>query len=753
MSSIIPGWYDPLDYGATFTGNDDNAVDDLPAFRAMLDDMPVTGGYVHMSGYAWISDTLRISKPVRFTGLSGTGGSNGVHLSGFRCAPGKTAIRLDGSAVSLDGHSAAFHNISGLDLNSQILVHGAAYGNAFGHGIHREVSTSNTIRLGDCLIAAASANATRFYRATAMAANGGRGPGTLAGTPDWPLIPGATVVSNGITWTTEAFPFVHETDHPYIVGERVYGVADNRFVYECIVAGTSSEARPIELQGGDDNSYGMTLGGTLRDGGVTWLITMAAGVMIASGLGEVRYMHITGFTGPAVTALGGTGQIGSPGLVSEVNNSRVHHIYAEYCGVGAYYSGENCNGWLLDALFAINIGTIQPTPDIVVAARYQGLGGHGLHDRSQASGQLSSFYEQTSTGRPILKNGTGRLTCLSCFYELVPNARNSNGHVLSIGGNLQWTDDSTGVIALDRDTLGRGVTEYDPIGAVPISARVSSRDGHSVFTMQAMEAGGSPDTWAWRYRDASTPAGWWGMIHGAQAPGTAFMISGAATGLDPSPGWLSFPEGYFIGPTNATLHYRGTLATIDSRHLRGGLRRAGDRFEDATTSVTVLTDGYRGLPWTKNTVMGDIENTPWGLPAYVVEPTANTEKTEGSEQVWKLTKGGTTHQTKEPVWPASPTPGITTTTDGSGATACEWTFLGYTPSMVVEQRNAKVRRHMRHAQVSTTTTTSPQVLITGGVVNGIDMTLPVNAIVRISDLIILKKPDTNSGGTIEIKSD
>src|SRR5690606_31601124 len=113
---------------------------------------------------------------------------------------------------------------------------------------------------------------------------------------------------------------------------------------------------------------------------------------------------------------------------------KTRDVWVEYCGLGAYYAGSDCNGWILDGLFGINCGVLQPTPNEVVAAGYVGLGGHVLHDRSLASGTVRGLYAQLSSGRPILKNGLGRMFVDSCYEELGSRSYFTSGTTWIVGG-------------------------------------------------------------------------------------------------------------------------------------------------------------------------------------------------------------------------------------------------------------------------------------------------------------------------------
>ncbi len=663
------GWFDPRDYGAAMNGNEEAATDDRAAFQAMLDDMPITGGHVHMSGFAWISDTVKISKAVHFHGIGGGGGQSSVFHSGFRCAPGKSAIRIYGADASDDGNTAALHNIGQLDIESQILVHASAGGSSIGRGIYLEASNTD-VRLGDCRIAAAAANPDFYYRATAITAHAGRGPGVISGTPAWPLIAGATVTDNGITWTTEKFPVLHLEDHDYGLGDVVYAIADNRYLFTCSNDGHSDVSRPAGLAGGD-TAGGLVLGDVITDGSVEWTVTTAAGVIAGAGNGQISDLHISGFTGPALYVAGGPGQYVEGGT-SDVNGERISRVFAEYCGLGVYLVGDNCNGWMLDGLFAINLGMLQPTPNLALAADYQGLGGHCVHDRSEASGLLQNMYIQTSTGRPVLKTHTGRLAVVSCFSELLVPSINSSGMAWTIGGNVFWTTASQALV-LDSQLYGRGIVESDNTGGSYLSATLSKQDGKGIYGFKARDVSADPDAWSLRYGDAVTPTGFWGLVHGVQANRCAYMLSDAESGSDPCPGWLSFPQGYFIGSTLATMLFRGARSAYIDQGLRAGARKVGDLFESSTSSLVCTSTGYKGSPWSAaEQVSAGYE--PWGIPATIIEPTANTTAAAGGEQVWKCTTDGLTHASVQPTW----IPGNSPITDGTAV----WTYLGTTPSHV-----------------------------------------------------------------------
>lgn len=663
---VPPGWYDPRDYGAAVDGT----TDDLAAYQAMLAAMPSTGGVVHLPpGVSWLSDTLRVEKPIDLVGPSG---GNRRFNVGFEAAPGKTAILLESAGISAGGGDAQNATVSGVDLKSRILIHGTAGGSSLGYGIDR-VWNSGAISTNGCVIASAGAHPTKFFRCTDTGA--GTTAKTLTSEPTWNATVGGTTSHQGAMFVCEKFPVVRADLTAYAIGDRVWAYHDNRFIFECTTAGTSAASAPADMVGGD-SAPGVTIGGTVTDGTVVWTIRLVAGLVVAAGVCSVERVYARGFTGPGLAVVGGTGQFAA-GL-TDANCSKVRDVFVEYCGLGAYYAGDNNNGWLLDGLFAINCGTLQPTPNDAATAGYTDLGGHCLHDVSLASGVVAGFYAQLSTGRCILKNGLGRMTILSGYEELGSGGRAhcTGGTTTILGGNISTTAGSNSVIHLDF-AYGKGVTQtVDLIDGVNDGiAAVSGSDG--MYTMQVPTATDGVGYVAWKY-GYNGPAGWWSLQHGNQQIRNAFLLAAAGAGLSPGPGWLDFQDGYLLGdPNTVTPYFVGHSDAETKSSLRNGLRKTGDRFYSSTLVKRLTSDGYRGVPWTAAQGVR-ASYADWGIPATHVEPTTNTGTNAGGEKVFRCTTAGTTGGT-EPNWATAPVIG-NTVTDGTAV----WTYVGNTPSWTTD---------------------------------------------------------------------
>lgn len=661
---VPPGWFDPRDYGAVCNGT----TDDLPAYQAMLAAIPATGGVVHLPpGVSWLSDTLRVEKPIDLVGPSG---GNRRFNCGFEVAPGRTAMILESGGISAGGGDAQQATVAGVDFRSRILIHGSANGSSLGYGIDREWN-SGAIPKGGCVIASAGAHPTKFFRCTSTGL--GNAAKALLAEPAWNTTVGATTTAEGATFVCEKFPVVRADSTAYAVGDRVWPVKDNRFVFECTVAGTSAGSAPADMVGGDA-APGVTIGGTVTDGTVTWTIKLAAGLVVAASVCSVERVYATGFTGPGFAVIGGTGQFAA-GL-TDANCSHVRDVFVEYCGVGAYYAGDNCNGWLLDGLFAINCGTLQPTPNDADAAGYTNLGGHCLHDVSLASGVVSGFYAQLSTGRCVLKNGLGRMTIVSGYEELGSGGRAhcAGGTTTILGGSISTEATSNSVIHLDL-AYGKGIQAVGDIsGQAVISSLFSQSKAH---TIQADTGTDNVGFCGWSY-GYSTPAGWWGWQHGNQVLRNAYLVSAAGAGLGYGPGWVAFQQGFLLGdPSSGTPRFFGDIGAITAAALRNGARKTGDVYDNTTERRRLTSDGYRGLPWTAATLVR-ASFADWGIPANWAEPTANGANPGGGLKVFECTTAGTTGGV-EPNWATAVNPGDTVTDNG-----VVWTLRGTTPSWVVD---------------------------------------------------------------------
>lgn len=776
---VPQGWYDPRHYGAMFDG----LTDDRSAWLAMLNDMPATGGHVHVpAGISWISDDIRVNKPVV---LAGVGGVRTNH-SLMQFAPGRKLVFdsawMAGFPANPDAPSSAGFRMRNVDVRSYCMIHGTANGTAnnatAGNTVRNVFSSGGLVKNGDCYVKSSNAAPTRCYRAS-VAANGGLGPGAFGSAePAWSTTIGAVLTDNDITWTTEALiDKMHQTSTAYSVGDRVLAIDDNRYVFECIVAGTSSATRPSDLTGGD-TAGGVVINGLTTDGTVVWVVRLWANVYVNSDLGLIRDCSAQGATGCGYHVQGGVGQACDPnnpirGITGATNaspisvtcaahgfitgatlsiggvlgnaaangssttitvvdantftldgstgggaytgggkavattqtdadNTRIKDCFAQYCGAGVYMGGDDCNGYTIDGFVCLLLGWFEPHPYNGTDFTANSRGGHGFIDRSEGGGQLSNFYMQVSTGRPGLKSsGSSRLLLTSSSDEVNYPwhfAGTDTGHTVIVSGSLSdgITTTSQSVVVINPFS-GRGVSELDDTGSPTIRASLTLRDGQSVYAKRAYT--GNPDAYAMQY--GATPGGglahYWGENWGPQARNVAYLLSTEQSGLNPGAGWQVYPKGYYLGDPTSAAVFCGDISALTYNYVRGGLRIAGDQFSNGSSIITITGTGYRGKPWASGPAL--VEYAPWAIPAFIVEPTANTGAS--GQKVFACTTQGTTGGS-EPSWTGATTIGDTVT-DGSVV----WTLIGFTPTFRI---SGQADIDTRAATATTTATTANQVL-------------------------------------------
>lgn len=470
---VRPKELDPVDYGVAGDGQ----TDDADAWQALFDAMPVEGGRVHVYGTSWLSKTVHIAKPIQFIGVGGqdAGADTAVVSQRFDVAPGVTGIIFESS---YGGNSAQMSYVDRLDGKSKILVHPSAGGSALGYGLPQYVE-GQPARLGDVFVKQSEVSPTRAYRITSITANSGRGPDVLPSIPAFSDTLGATVTVGGITWTTECIPQLRIDSHAYAVKDRVCLMADNRFYYEC--EGVTGDAKtgaslPTEMLE-DKLSGGVEIGSTITDGNVTWRVKHACFIFMRAGLMRMGTINARGFTNAALMVVGGAGQdvIGT----TNADNFTIEKVVVNYCGLGVYVQGDDTNGYEIHQAWGLNLGTLQPTPNDVIANGYINGGGHVLHCNSLASGLVRNLYSQLSTGRPILKTGLGIMAAVSCYSETVECfSKNTGGTVTVVGGSISFTNDSAGVLQLGQ-VDGRGLGESCSTGDTPRKVTLLTRAGNN----------------------------------------------------------------------------------------------------------------------------------------------------------------------------------------------------------------------------------------------------------------------------------
>ena len=709
--------YDPRDFGCPWDG----VRDDLPGLNAMMAVIEAAKDSAGLHDYSpariklplgrgYCSDSWHIAHPVQIEG-EGWGIDDSLsnlenHLR-FPCL--KPGIILDNyytnvaypAGVSSEG--STIHKVSLVSVQA-VVTNGAVGG--VGRAI-RSLDTSLDLRvattfyeLGEVVLADAQSvsygaepqceGATRtgplvmFRVTTAGTTSSGGTPAAFATAGITEL--GDTIADGTVTWTVESVPKDYLNNTPYAVGERVFLPGDPGICFECIEAGTSkvfaaasfaSGGIPVDVPTRMISTY---YRGQFRDdgaaypggAGLKWITIMATGVMSLSGYSTIRECSIAGFTGHGGHA---TDQIDPTiylGFGAQGNFTFFELCNVTHCGSGLKFYGGNTNGC---GVTRLNVHYIGFGRTIVDGAAYfntspkWGTGACMAWDGGSGNSCFILLYGQGYTGLPVRNDRADQAgsssNWISCVAEVSEKAHFVGRPVVLNCTGIPTTGQGV-IIGLGNS---RGIQELDNTGAAELTA-ILTQTGSGIYAFNAYAAD-SGNYWGWKYA-----SNYWGMGY-TNVP-NAFSLSGRASGVDPGKGWLLFPRGNLVGAI-ASSRFRGPLAQFTDRAMRGGTRKVGDIFEDDTTKTVVTSDGYKGLPWTANTAIPDIEQAAESIPAYLVEPTANTGRKEGGEQVWKLTTAGTTHATTEPVWPSAPTPGVTTQSDGT----CVWTFLGSTPSSVV----------------------------------------------------------------------
>lgn len=475
----------------------------------------------------------------------------------------------------------------------------------------------------------------------------------------------------------------------------------------------TSQSTSIDVVGGTAcNALGFPAE-TVLDGTVRWSPKCAAGIYLHDVYTVVERPVIVGFMGPGIYAVGGVGydaDLGG-GYVDGFKITGPAEIV--YCGMGAFVSGDDANGFVIDGGFwGTNLGVLLPTPnegDLAVRQANPGDygGGHLLHEHSMAGGCVIGLYAQTSTGYPVLKNGLGLLTLVSCYSEngYSFGAWPNGGEITVLGGNLPFSDDSAFVVCMNLQR-GRGITQRIPTADAPYTSREinllmraepqspATRANAKLYAFWAARSPGDPNQWGWIFNkekvNGPTPAHWWALNHGNDTARNAFDLASVGTGLDPGAGWLCFENGYFIGyPGYDTILFDGHYNSINLNQLRGGRRKKGDRFRDRDEDVVVLEDAtdpaaipasapsYHGnYSWAYLTsAQGDFPNAGWAGTR--VEPAATFGKV--NSKVFRRISGST-KGSSEPDWSSAIIAGDTIN-DNAGGGDIVWELLGYRPPL------------------------------------------------------------------------
>lgn len=677
--------YNPKSYGCPWDG----VHDDLPGWQAMIAEIPFkvsTPVVIQLPpGQGYFSDFLEISRCLIIRGQGGRQ-IEGIGLShnGLRFAPLKGIILhnyLTGPDFpSGEGADGAF--IEHCSISSTIAI---VADPVFGNGRpYKMLDTSLDIRAartfyekGTCVLKFGSKGtggqtdyfnegATRggtmvMFRVTTA--------GTTANSPEPNEFAAATVANIGdpiidgdVTWTVESIPKDYTNNHLYQLGERVFLPGDTANYFECIVPGTSlmlgelnyghvgiGVTCPPEM---NSPLFGQSfLDDPTHEDGLKWRAHFPTGVMNLAVSCGVRSCSIAGFTGYGIYSLSNLDPVVYKSADGSAPKGMAHFgefsdLIVSMCGGGLRFHGEEVGGsQSRNAQFYFLGGgrtNVDAAPYLNTGRDVWGTGAACIMDRSVALNGHANHYSQFSSGIPFrndqLESNTGNQskwyncfaeTTYACLFVDVP---------LVIGcGPIGPTG---GGIIIDSAS-GRNFREHDLSDPVAITATLSNRGARALYTFDSLED--VPNFWGWSYRHA-TPAGYWALQWATQGSQNAFLLSSQVAGLDPVPGWLIFENGHFIGDPSTgagSLLYRGTTASITNRRLREGLRRQGDEFSDATTKTLITSDGYRGLLWLAGQP-ANAATTPWGIPAYMVEPFKNGSLPDAGLPVYKCMTPGKT---------------------------------------------------------------------------------------------------------------
>ena len=240
-------------------------------------------------------------------------------------------------------------------------------------------------------------------------------------------------------------------------------------------------------------------------------------------------------------------------------------------------------------------------------------------------------------------------------------------------------------------TDGRGFTSVNSTGSPILTASLTSNSFPQVFSFNRNDGAFWGMTLGY-----VVPVGYWSQMYfQGTIINNAYLLSNAdASGASgkPGPGWLTFPEGFFIGlPVNATSYnppppvFIGHVFAETDPQMRAGERLKGDQFISGIDGYTLVSNGYRGHPYNIQytpAIPGpaNIFNAAIGLSATIVEPSTNTGTTNGGERVFRCIIAGTTSGT-EPIWPTT----LNSTIVDGGVT---WQLVGFTPAVAHKGENA-----------------------------------------------------------------
>lgn len=407
--------------------------------------------------------------------------------------------------------------------------------------------------------------------------------------------------TGGVTWRVEALPKDRQHTHAYVVGEQVVNPGDTRFVYECVVAGTTGDVTAYNANTG---FIAPTAWDTFVDGTVTWRV-IRCGVIMCLG-NETKFTWVTGYGGMGYAFHSYTGFFHvSPDTDYQIGD----HIALEDCrwkaagGMLACNGPENTHTKITRCVF--NGAALFQRTDI---GGDRGVGDSMVWDRTVGGLYASNLYGEFEYGPAFVSDSTGGASAStygttsppSTFLDCRQEGHKPN-HVVSpaifIGSSGAQGFSSTSTACLISSARTRNVKgfETDAISGKVVNFRNQSLV-NGVVT-HPMQGPGETAGGMWK--------GWWyeRLSTSLQKVGLFMFGSTPENGLVQAKRW-SFGSTSYENPnaggytSGVSLVFDGTAHTItraSGSFLTDGFV-AGDSVlikgtasNDATKTITVVT--------------------------------------------------------------------------------------------------------------------------------------------------------------------
>ncbi len=693
--------YNPQNYGCPWDG----IHDDTPGWNAMMAAIPKTSSArIDLPpGMGYFANDCKIK---RYVHIHGRGGGSGQDPnSGIRLAPLRK-IDFQGALLSDDGGISQGSHFEFVDVFTKAVIVGSNFAGATYHtlGVDIDVRVAGTfVEIGTCVLRAGAtvgANGTQtqtgsgtrnavMFRCSVAGTPTGADPAAFA-TKTVANIGDTITDTGGVSWIVEGIPKDLQASHAYGVGERWYCPGDNRFIYECTIAGTTDTA---PNQAASTNYLQPELGKTFVDGTVTCRVLIASSILVASGGIHVRHCNFFGGFGFAVHLE--SGQYDDARYIF-ADFCDVHDLNVFYAGGGVALHGGDTNGGSTRDVRFFGCSLQQRTSK----DSRLGTGEFCVWDRSQGGNSHYSNYSQFGKAPAYV--------CDSASFSPVGNVSIfEHCHSENVLGDLLYAPCikiGTG-ISSEQDESSCMLLTYSRTRNLAANETASAKK--TTYTMQALlgsasvassciqagdDAGASNHTawWTDKINVTSIGTGWLCRGVGPSIGGGTRAIYGtsyydcknAASGPGPGIGLFRIYDGVFGGRDITTAPYEGLdVAMLTNSTLRYGLRKVGDRFlipsathaKGTWRKAVCTTQGYRAPRWTAGTVYLAELGSPYFVEAVRVEPTTQAlVYSDGAGKVWEYVSGPA-NTGVEPVWTSI---SIGSTFVDAGGTT--WKYIGLT---------------------------------------------------------------------------